>query len=697
VPDLLLELLSEEIPARMQAAAAAQLQERFAAMLGAAGLTVDRVEAHVTPRRLALLAHGLPAASKPISEERRGPRADAPEQAIAGFLKSTDLARDALEERETGKGRFLFATIERPGRPTAEVLSQHLPAVIEGLAWPKSMRWGEASASSASPRWVRPLRGILALLDDALVPFEALGVRSGRASVGHRFLSAGPVDVRALATYAAQLREGNVILSAEERGAIIRERAAKAAAEAGLVLVADEALVAENAGLTEWPMPLLGRFDPAFLEVPPEIIALTMKANQKYFACRTKDGSLAPAFVCVANIEAPDGGATIVSGNERVLAARLSDARFFWEQDRKVPLEEQAKKLAGITFHAKLGSIADKVERVAKLARWLVETHPGQFPGASPDLVERAARLAKADLVTGTVGEFPELQGIIGGHLAAAQGEPPEVAAAIRDQYRPAGPSDDVPTAPVSVALGLAERLADLGGFFSVGEAPTGSRDPFALRRAALALIRLVTVNGVRLKAAPVAFHELEVRADTLEGVAAPLRQLRTFIGERLKAQAREAGVPHDLIDAVFALGVEDDLVRLLARVRALAAMIDTADGQALLAGVKRAANILRIEEGKDGTSFPPEPDPALLAEPAERALDTALVQVQDAVAPAVDAEDFQSAMRAIASLRPLVDRFFDEVTVNASDPALRANRLKLLARLRATAHLVADFSKVEG
>jgi glycyl-tRNA synthetase beta chain len=369
VPDLLLELFSEEIPARMQADAAAQLHQRFAAMLELAGLTAETVRADATPRRLLLLARGLPAASAATSEERRGPRADAPEAAIAGFLKSTGLARDALEERETEKGRFLFAVIDRPGRPTVEVLGQHLPAVIEGLAWPKSMRWGAASASTASPRWVRPLRAIVALLDAEVVPFAELGLASGRTTFGHRFHAPGMIELRSAASHDEQLRAARVIVSGDERAAIIRDRAARAAADAGLVLVEDEALVAENAGLTEWPVPLLGRFDPAFLDVPAEIIALTMKANQKYFACRHPDGALAPAFVCVANIEAPDGGRTIVAGNERVLAARLADARFFWEQDRQVPLEEQAQKLAGITFHAKLGSIADKVERVAKLAR----------------------------------------------------------------------------------------------------------------------------------------------------------------------------------------------------------------------------------------------------------------------------------------------------------------------------------------
>lgn len=691
MPDLLLELLSEEIPARMQAEAARQLQSRFTAMLGEAGLSAGRIDTHVTPRRLTLLAQGLPAASSATREERRGPRADAPEQAIAGFLKSTGLAREALEERATEKGRFLFAVIDRPGRPAAEVLGQHLPAVIEGLVWPKSMRWGEASASTASPRWVRPLRGILALLDEAIVPLAALGLASGRTSSGHRFLAPGRIEVRSPQSYDQQLRDARVILSAADRAAIIRERAAACAAEAGVTLVEDGALVAENAGLTEWPVPLLGRFDPAFLEVPPEIIALTMKANQKYFACRHPDGRLAPAFVCVANLEAPDGGRTIVAGNERVLAARLADARFFWEQDRKVPLEEQAKKLDGIVFHEKLGTYAEKVERVARLARWLVETHPAQFPGATPEMVERAARLARADLVTGTVGEFPDLQGVIGGHLAAAQGEAAEVVDAIRQFYSP------VPEGPVAVVLGLADRLDSLFAFFEAGEIPTGSRDPFALRRAAASVIAMLLSGPVRVRFGTLARTWAAARDRSPPGGTDWPEQLWAFLVDRLKVREREAGVPHDLIDAVFALGGEDDLVRLVARVRALMAMIDTDEGRALLAGVKRAANILRIEEGRDGTTFPPDPDPALFAEAAERELDTALAAVQQSVTAAVAAEDYAAAMRAIAALRPLVDRFFDEVTVNAQDPAVRANRLKLLARLRATAHLVADVSKIEG
>ncbi|WP_448579930.1 glycine--tRNA ligase subunit beta [Thermaurantiacus sp.] len=674
--DFLLELLTEEIPARMQPAAAAQLKERFEALLANVGLSAERLETHATPRRLALLAYGIPDSSAPLSEERRGPRADAPAAAIAGFLGSTGMAREQLEERETDKGRFLFATIRRPGQPAADLLAGRMPAMLAGFAWPKSMRWEDTGF-----RWVRPLRSVVAILDREIVPFDVAGLASGRLTHGHRIMGGRePFEIVSAATHRDQLRATFVILSADERAAIIREKAAAAAAAVGLTLVADEALVAENAGLTEWPVPLLGRFDPAFLTVPPELLALTMKVNQKYFACLDRDGKLAPAFVCIANLEAPDGGKAIVAGNERVLAARLSDARFFWEQDLKVPLEEQAAKLSGILFHEKLGTMADKVERVAKLARWLVETYPAQFPGATPDLVERAARLCKADLVTGTVGEFPELQGIIGGHLARAQGEPPEVVEALRQHYAP------VPEGAVPVAVALVDRIDTLARFFAADLKPTGSRDPFALRRAALAILDMLVEGQLRLR-----LNGLFAAAATTEA-----GELLGFLADRLKVQQREAGVRHDLIDAVFALGGEDDLVRLLARVMALQAFVETEAGANLLAGFKRAANILKAEERKDGPHDGPVA-PALLMAPAERELDTALEAAQAAVEAAVAAEDFTAAMQTLAALRPLVDRFFNEVTVNAADPALRRNRLALLAKLRDTANLVADFSRIEG
>lgn len=703
MPDFVLELLSEEIPARMQAAAADQLAERFQALLAEAGLAADQLEAHATPRRLALIGRGLPEGSAPTREERRGPRADAPEAAIAGFLKSAGVPRDALEPRDTGKGCFLFAILEHAGRPTAEILAERLPAMIEGLHWPKSMRWGPASISTASPRWVRPLRAILALLEREIIPFTALGIRSGRETMGHRFMGGGePIVIDSAASYTRQLHAAFVLLSAGERRALIRRQADAAARSAGLVLRPDEALEAENAGLTEWPVALLGRFDPAFLEVPPEIIQLTMRTNQKYFAVEDAQGQLAPAFVCIANLEAPGGGATIVAGNERVLAARLADARFFWAQDRAKRLEDHAARLKDIRFHEKLGTMADKVERVAKLARWLVETHPDQFPGATPETVERAARLAKADLATATVGEFPELQGVIGGHLAEAQGEPPGVVEALRQHYAP------VSEGCIPVAVALADRLDTLVRFFGIGEAPTGSRDPFALRRAALGIIGTLLHGGLRLPLAPV------VRAACADGPAgfeavfhgSAGKGLAAFLADRLKVQQREAGVRHDIIDSVFALGHEDDLVRLVARVKALQAFLETADGQNLLAGYRRAANILKAEDRRDGPhAFDPAVPLDSYTHEAERALASQFVAAEgatsvllfDEVEALLAREAFEGAMARLATLRGPVDCFFDEVTVNDPDPAVRARRLGLCAAIRDLMHRIADFSRIEG
>ena len=687
--DFLLELFSEEIPARMQPAAAQQLREKFGALLAEAGLKADAVETHATPRRLALIARGLPAASEAVSEERRGPRADAPAQAIDGFLKSTGLSREQLEERDTGKGVFLFANLARQGRPTAEMLAARLPALIAGFQWPKSQRWGRASQSTASPRWVRPLRAIVALLDGAVVEFEALGLQSGRETFGHRFMGgADPVSIDGPATYEAQLKAVFVILSAEERRRIIREGAEKAAAAAGLKLRADDGLEAENAGLTEWPVPLLGRFDPAFLEVPPEIIQLTMRTNQKYFAVEDAEGNLAPGFVCVANLVAPDGGKTIVAGNERVLSARLSDAKFFWANDRAKPLQSFGEKLQTIVFHEKLGTMAEKVERVAKLARWLAENH---FPDVDPDTVERAARLAKADLTTGTVGEFPELQGIIGGYLAEAQREKPGVVAALKQHYAP------VPDGCVPVAVALADRLDTLVSFFAADIRPTGSKDPFALRRAALGILDMLVSGARRIPLSP---------ALRVAGAKDP-DDLIAFFADRLKVQQREAGVRHDLIDAVFALGGEDDLVRLLARVKALQAFVETEDGKNLIAGYKRAANILKAEEKKDGVAYTLDLDaldsPYIgeternLAAQFARAEGASGVLLFDEVDALLAAEDFEGAMKRLSVLRAPVDRFFEDVTVNDPDPAVRKRRLGLLAGIRDAMHRVADFSKLEG
>jgi glycyl-tRNA synthetase beta chain len=699
--DFLLELASEEIPARMQAAAAEQLRTRFVDGLKAAGLPHGEVTADVTPRRLWLIARDVAAASAATREERKGPAASAPEAAIAGFLRSTGLPRDQLEERATPKGAVLFAHIETPGRDAAAILADLVPAIVRDFAWPKSMRWGAASAQGASPRWVRPLTAIVALLDGKVVPCEAHGITASRVTRGHRIHAPGEIDIESAATYRLQLRGAHVIASSAERRAIIETNAASAALAHGLSVIPDAGLVAENAGLTEWPVPMIGSFDAAFLAVPREVIQLTMRTNQKYFACTDARGALAPNFVCVANLVASDGGVAIVAGNERVLSARLSDAKFFWDQDvttvKAGGLEAFLPKLEKIVFHEKLGTVADKVERVAKLARLLVES--GAVKGDA-ELAEQAARLCKADLVSATVGEFPEVQGIAGAYLARLAGLDPQVADAIRDHYKPVGHGDDVPTAPVSVAVALADKLDMLVGFFANAERPTGSRDPFALRRSALGVVATVVENNLR-----VSFSNLENEAErpwreSKAGSVLRYGDVFPFLIDRLKVQQREAGVRHDLIDAVFALGDEDDLIRLLARVCALQAVLATEDGTNLLAGVKRAANILRIEEGKNGDAgeaFAPESDASLFTEAAETSLGAALDTAVPAIAAAVAAEDFTAAMAALAGLRPAVDAFFDGVIVNAPDPKLRANRLGLLARLRAAAYSVADFSKVEG
>jgi glycyl-tRNA synthetase beta chain len=664
--DFLLELRSEEIPARMQDKAREDLARLFTAELDKAGLAAAEIVTYATPRRLALIAKGLPQETEAVSEETKGPKVGAPPQAMEGFLRKVGLTQEQLVERDG----VYFAVVEKPGRSTSEVLAQAIPAIVRAFPWPKSQRWGAASISTESLRWVRPLQGIVALFGQDVVPCEVDGILSGYQTLGHRFHHPGEITIGGADDYVDKLRACHVIVDQEERRAIIRAGAEKAAADSGLVLVPDEGLVNENSGLTEWPVPMLGRFDPAYLEVPEEVIQLTARVNQKYFVCHDKSGKLANAFVCTANIVANDGGAAIVAGNEKVLAARLSDAKFFWEQDLKVPLDEQAKKLSQITFHEKLGTVADKVERVAKLARWLVEE--GIVKGASADDTERAAKLCKADLVTGMVGEFPELQGIMGGYYARAQGEEDAVADAVRDHYKPVGQGDDVPTASVTVAVSLADKLDTVRSFFAIDEKPTGSKDPFALRRAAIGIIQIVTTNSLRFGI----------------GEGAVL----DFFADRLKVQQREAGVRHDLIDAVFALGGEDDLVRLLARVKALQGFVDTDEGTNLLAGYKRAANILKQAEGVDPNAAAPAD---LGAE--ERALLTALDSAEPKAAAAIEAEKFEDAMAALASLRVPIDAFFDGVMVNDPEPAKRAFRLGLLARFRDAVHRVADFSRIEG
>ena len=737
--DFLLELRSEEIPARMQAGARAELEKLFRREMDAAGVQAGEVTVWSTPRRLALIARGLPLATEAVSEELKGPPVGAPDQAVDGFCRKAGVDKADLETREVKGRETYFAVKNVPGRATADLLAEAIPAIIRDFSWPKSMRWGDASISTESLRWVRPLSGIVALLGDEVVECEVHGVTSGAVTLGHRFHHSGDITIGNADDYAMKLRAGHVIVDHEERQDLIRSGAAKVASEAGLRLVEDEGLVIENAGLTEWPVPLLGRFEEDFLEVPPETIQLTARVNQKYFVCEDEKGELANAFICTANIEAEDGGARVVDGNRKVLAARLSDARFFWDVDRKKTLAEHAKGLERITFHEKLGTVADKVERVAKLARWLVEEeivkpntrhsreggnpdngggtgNSGQLDprlrggdGLSredlADMAEQAARLAKADLVTEMVGEFPELQGLMGGYYARAEGLPDSVADAIRDHYKPVGQGDDVPTAPVTVAVSLADKLDTLRSFFSIDEKPTGSKDPFALRRAALGVIRIVQDNDLRFGVA---------QGDLLD-----------FLADRLKVQQREAGVRHDLIDAVFALGGEDDLVRLLARVHALQSFMDSEDGANLLAGYKRAANILKKEdwhgtEGEIARTGEEDPlaivdDPDLkavvaakmeqrhaselsyAAEPAEKALIDALANSEPAASRAIAAEDFSAAMAALAALRAPIDRFFEEVTVNADEENKRAHRLDLLARFRAAVHKVADFSRIEG
>jgi glycyl-tRNA synthetase beta chain len=703
--DFLLELLSEEIPARMQAGARNELARLFAECTQAAGLSTGAIDAFSTPRRLVLIAREVAEGTEAVRDEIKGPRTSAPPQALDGFLRKTGVERDQLEERDG----VYFAVVERRGRAAAEILGDTVRRIVADFPWPKSMRWG-----SGDLRWVRPLHAIVAMLGEDIVPVEIDGIVSGATTLGHRFHHPGAITVAGASDYMEKLRACHVIVDQEERERIIREGAEAVAAAAGLQLIEDGGLVVENAGLTEWPVPLLGRFDADFLDVPREVIVLTMRTNQKYFACTDEAGLLAPAFVCVANVAAEDGGAAIVEGNRRVLAARLADARFFWEQDLKVPLEDQAAKLGGIVFHEKLGTVADTVERVAKLARWLVESGVIQ---ADADQVERAARLAKADLVTGMVGEFPELQGVIGGYLAKAQGEPEAVADAIRDHYKPVGQGDEVPTAPVTAAVALADKLDTLAVFFAIQERPTGSKDPYALRRAVLGAISIWLASVLRIPLRTVLREALAIAAqqsligDQLTALGSTALQmggkgddplvfaieqekliLLLFFIDRLKVQQRDAGVRHDLIDAVFSLGGEDDLVRLLARVNALQGFVETDEGENLLVAYKRAANILKKEKW-EGTAAPGAADLA----PEEEALITALDEAEPKAASGIDKEDFTAAMAALASLRKPIDAFFDHVTVNDPDAAKRERRLNLLMRFRDAVNRVADFSKIEG
>jgi glycyl-tRNA synthetase beta chain len=682
--DFLLELRSEEIPARMQAGARNDLARLFAQELDALGVAAEAIDVWSTPRRLALVARGLPLETQAVSEELKGPRTSAPEQALDGFLRKTGLTREQLEDRDG----VWFAVVQKPGQAMRDLLGPIVEKIVAGFPWPKSMRWGAASDSTASLRWVRPLHGIVALLGEDIVTVQIDGIEAGATTVGHRFHHPGPITIGGAHDYAEKLRACHVIVDQDERERIVREGAAKSAAEAKLQLVTDEGLVVENAGLTEWPVPLLGRFDPDYLDVPREVIVLTMRTNQKYFACTGDEGALAPAFVCVANIDAKDGGGAIVEGNRRVLAARLSDARFFWEQDLKVPLEEQRGRLSGIVFHEKLGTLGHKADRLKSL----VDDLAPAFSNLDREAAQRAGLLSKSDLVSGMVGEFPELQGVMGRYYAERQGESLATAEAIEAQYKPLGPTDLSPSEPVSVAVALADKIDSLVGFFGIGERPTGSKDPFALRRAALGAIRLIVENDLRVGLNPLFRAAAQLYRN--QGIEVPDKQddLVSFFADRLKVQQRDAGVRHDLIDAVFALGGEDDLVRLLARVKALQSFVEGNDGADLLTAYKRAANILKKEKW-EATSASGGAD----MQPEEAALVAALDSVEPQAGKAVDAEDFTGAMRALAQLRGPIDAFFEKVTVNDPDTAKRERRLNLLARFRDAVNRVADFSKIEG
>jgi glycyl-tRNA synthetase beta chain len=698
MPELLLELFSEEIPARMQARAAEDLKSLVLHRLKAAGLEHGPAHAFVTPRRLALVVTDLPGKQPDLREEKRGPRADAPEKAVEGFLKANGVTREQCEERATDKGTFLFAVVEKTGAATAEVLPAMLSGVIADLPWQKSMRWG-----SGAMRWVRSLERILCLFGGKTLQIETRNaVPCGAVTSGHRFLAPAMIEVTGFDDYAAKLRAANVVLDREERKAIIRDGAEKIANEAGLVLRDDPGLLEEVAGLVEWPVVLSGRIDDAFMDVPDEVLITSMRAHQKYFSLLNADGSLAPRFVVVANTEAKDGGKAVVAGNERVLRARLSDAKFFWDQDRRQPLESRIQALADSVFHAKLGSMAQKVERITALAGDLAAF----IPGCPADKAMRAARLSKADLSSGMVSEFPELQGVMGRYYLLGEGMDADVADAVAQHYSPAGPNDMCPTAPVSVAVALADKLDTLVGFFAVGEKPTGSRDPYALRRAALGIIRIVLENGLRLPLREVLLKAYWGYNETvpdfekkLDGGHKPKileKELLEFFADRLKVHLRERGVRHDHIAAVFALGGEDDLVRLLARVDALSGFLATDDGANLLAAYRRASNIVAIEEKKDGKTYAGEPDEVLLAQEEERALAAELGSCSERFNAAVASEDYVAAMKAMAPLRAPVDRFFDKVTVNADDAGVRANRLQLLAQFRTTLGKIADFSLIE-
>lgn len=697
MPELLLELFSEEIPARMQTKAAEDLRAMVTSALVDAGLTYEGCQAHATPRRLVLSVEGLNAHAADTVEERKGPRVDAPQQAIDGFLKSTGLKLEQLSVQEDKKGKVYIAVIKKSGRAATEVIAELVPMVIRNFPWPKSMRWG-----SGQLKWVRPLQSILCCFDGEVVPFEIEGIASGNTTLGHRFLSSGKIAARRFEDYAMSLQKAHVIVDANARLETIRTEAKTLAFARGLEMIEDEALLKEVAGLVEWPVVLMGEFDKNFLNVPPEVIITTIKNNQKCFCLRSPSrptswspqdegaphpevpqlaatkgatqGELSNHYLLVANTVAADDGKTIIAGNNKVIAARLSDAKFFWDQDRKTNLQDLLPKLDGITFHAKLGMEGERIKRIEALAAEIAKTI-----GADVEKTKLAARLCKADRVSAMVGEFPELQGLMGRYYALDQGIDAEVADAIRDHYKPQGPSDSIPVSKVGQAVALADKLDTLVGFWSIDEKPTGSKDPYALRRAALGVIRILIDKSLRLR--------LNKGGE----------DLLNFFGDRLKVYLKDQGLPHDLIDAVFSLGGQDDLLMVVRRVEALSKFLDTDDGKNLLSGVKRAANILRIEEKKDDRRYSGDVNSAQLIKGEEKALHQAISSASALARKAVEAEDFAAAMRAIAKLRAPVDAFFEHVIVNDPDPTFRENRLRLLNRIREATAEVADFSKIEG
>ena len=744
--DLLLELFSEEIPARMQRRAAADLQKNVTDALVEAGLTYGHAAAFATPRRLCLAIEGLLAESPRTREERKGPRTDAPEKALEGFLRATGLSRDQLEERDDKKGKIFFAVIEKPGRPASEIVAEVVPEVIRNFPWPKSMRWGTGSL-----RWVRPLHSVLCILsaeDGAeVVDFEIDGIKSGNKTAGHRFHAPKPFAVQSFDDYCAKLKKAHVILDAAERAQHIREDAKNMAFAQGLEVVEDNGLLSEVTGLVEWPVVLMGDIAEDFLDLPPEVLQTSMREHQKFFSVTNPKTGRIEKFITVANRETKDHGATILAGNQKVLFARLSDAKFFWENDLRVPLQDMAAKLSNVTFHNKLGTQADRIARIAALARVIAP-----IAGADVKQAVLAAQVAKGDLSSEMVYEFPELQGIMGKYYAEKAGLPQSVANACQAHYSPLGPSDDVPKEPVSVTVALADKLDTLTGFWAIDEKPTGSKDPFALRRAALGVIRLVLENGLRVNLSrfldthllhsELALNGKEAHADTVDAVREMLVEIEhhgvfgaafdavmqrvrhkgadhveqdeliarvrdkvperrgdllSFFHDRLKVHLREQGISHDVIDACLAMPNSDDFVLLVNRATALQAFLRTEDGTNLLQGFKRANNILTAEEKKDGVFYELDPEPKLAEDATEKSLFAALDAAEAAIAPALKAEDFAEAMAAMAALRGPIDAFFDTVQVNSDKAVIRRNRLCLLNRIRTVMGQVAQFNAIEG